>query len=1027
MADPATKSVHLYTLAITLILPVPFLESLPPAGRLSHCYSNWKQITSDNWVLQSVQGYHLELVRQPIQKVPPPELHLSEIAQQHIEAEVEKLIQKEAVLAVSAMPNQFISSIFAVPKKDGSQRPVVNLKPLNTFVKKIHFKMEGVHMIKELLRKDDWMVSIDLKDAYLSVPVTPTHCKYLRFNWRGQIFGLSSAPRMFTKVLRPVMAILRQRGMRSIIFIDNVLLIAQSPQELLDQTREVIQLLQLLGFRINWEKSDSMSGDNLPRLPDKLKVDDDLPSRGETTGHHRGLQDGPIPRVSVCTYSGQNYRQDDSGSSGNCHSTIALQEVTVCKEQSIPVHSVIRVDHKAGYGSQSRVTMVDQQNRELEWKQYTTTDTGYGNRNRCFPTGLGSVDGQYDNRGAMVTGQEIATYQCTGIERRCLCSESICERIEKHPRKAKNGQYNSNCLPQPHGGNEIPKLSTMCIAIVAMVFAEGYNHLSRTSAGSEEHQSRCGIPNSSLIGRVDAASNALSVDNAGHGAMSSGFVCYTPQQSIAALHQLEARPLCSGHGCLSDSMAIPECICIPSLLPGGEVPTENQDREKLNSSNSASVANSILVPSVAGIPGGYSNAIAAGSESPQRPLQSEASNDGAGYPAACRLESVRKQHLAKGISEKATELITASWSSGTNTAYQSAWRKWDCWCAQRQIDPFSCDIRFFLNFLAELFDQGLQHRSISAIRSAVSMTHNQVEGIPIGQHPMVTRLLKGVHNSRPPQPRYTQTWDVDVVIKYICSMGDNKELSLKTLSLKLAILMALVDASRTSELAALDIRYRRFKPEGVYFTLATLTKKTTPGKTPKEVFFGAYPPNRQLCVVQCLKHYEQRTKAFRGSGEQQLTKLFLSYIKPHKPVTSQRIAHWIKMFLKDAGIDTGIFSAHSVRGASATAAMDKGVTLTDILHVADWSSDTTFRRFYYRPMKDATYAHKVLSPKSDLVRGIMRAQYLYVWKGLGTLKVLALCLYWIFAAVGFEFYQCHMQRISRSIIANLTRARRARS
>ena len=70
----------------------------------------------------------------------------------------------------------------------------------------------------------------------------------------------------------------------------------------------------------------------------------------------------------------------------------------------------------------------------------------------------------------------------------------------------------------------------MCIVIMAMVFAEGYNHLSRISAGSEEHQSRCGIPNSSLIGRVDAASIALSVDNASHGAMSSVFVCYTPQQ-----------------------------------------------------------------------------------------------------------------------------------------------------------------------------------------------------------------------------------------------------------------------------------------------------------------------------------------------------------------------------------------------------------------------------------------------------------------------------------------------------------------
>ena len=62
------------------------------------------------------------------------------------------------------------------------------------------------------------------------------------------------------------------------------------------------------------------------------------------------------------------------------------------------------------------------------------------------------------------------------------------------------------------------------------------------------------------------------------------------------------------------------------------------------------------------------------------------------------------------------------------------------------------------------------------------MTHNQIEGTPIGQHPMVMRLLKSIHNSRLPQPRYSETWDVDVVIKHICSIGDNKELSLKTLS-----------------------------------------------------------------------------------------------------------------------------------------------------------------------------------------------------------------------------------------------------
>ena len=70
----------------------------------------------------------------------------------------------------------------------------MNLKPLNTFVQKAHFKMEGVHMVKELLRKDDWMVSIDLKDAYLSVPVVPTHRKYLRFKWKDQIHEFQCLP-----------------------------------------------------------------------------------------------------------------------------------------------------------------------------------------------------------------------------------------------------------------------------------------------------------------------------------------------------------------------------------------------------------------------------------------------------------------------------------------------------------------------------------------------------------------------------------------------------------------------------------------------------------------------------------------------------------------------------------------------------------------------------------------------------------------------------------------------------------------
>ena len=347
--------------------------------------------------------------------------------------------------------------------------------------------------------------------------------------------------------------------------------------------------------------------------------------------------------------------------------------------------------------------------------------------------------------------------------------------------------------------------------------------------------------------------------------------------------------------------------------------------------------------------------------SSDRPIQSNTSTTEKGSTGASRLEGLRRLHLKEGVSKMASDLMLAGWSKGTNSTYQSSWSKWNSWCITRELNPFSTDVRFFLDFLAELFEQGLQYRSINTVRSAVSMTHTKVEGVPIGQHPLVSRLLKGIHNTRPPQPRYHSTWDVEMVTEFISFLGANEQLSIKHLSRKLALLMALVEVSRTSELQALDLRFRVYKPEGILFKLPSLTKKRNPGLPPKELFFGAFPANTHLCVVKCLQQYETVTEQYRPK-EQEPNPLFLSYIRPYKPITSQRIAHWIKNLLEEAGVDTSVFKAHSVRGASATVALNKGVSLSDILNTADWSKDSTFRRFYYRPTESNNYmyAQKVL-------------------------------------------------------------------
>ena len=101
-----------------------------------------------------------------------------------------------------------------------------------------------------------------------------------------------------------------------------------------------------------------------------------------------------------------------------------------------------------------------------------------------------------------------------------------------------------------------------------------------------------------------------------------------------------------------------------------------------------------------------------------------------------------------------------------------------------------------------------------------------------------------------------------------------------------------------------------------------------------------------------LQAYEAKTKEFRAwSTENRKALLFLSWIGKHDPVTSSTIARWLKTYLMETGIDTGIFKAHSVRRASSSTAASAGVTTADILKTADWSSAGTFQRFYLHPTK----------------------------------------------------------------------------
>ena len=233
-----------------------------PVAKISSKLEFWKTITSDTCVLNCVQGYKIEFETTPFQLRIPKEIQFSLEDDLKIELEISKFSDNGFIEPACHSEDEFMSKIFIRPKRNGGIRIILNLTELNRFVKYEHFKMEHLSNVPNLLDLDCYLGSVDLKDAYYSVPIHKDDRKYLRFNWKGKLFqftglpnGLACAPRVFTKVMKPVFSKLRGSGLMSIVYLDDTLLIGTDKltcQYNIDQT---VKSLISLGFTINFEKS----------------------------------------------------------------------------------------------------------------------------------------------------------------------------------------------------------------------------------------------------------------------------------------------------------------------------------------------------------------------------------------------------------------------------------------------------------------------------------------------------------------------------------------------------------------------------------------------------------------------------------------------------------------------------------------------------------------------------------------------------------------------------------------------------
>ena len=125
------------------------------------------------------------------------------------------------------------------------------------------------------------------------------------------------------------------------------------------------------------------------------------------------------------------------------------------------------------------------------------------------------------------------------------------------------------------------------------------------------------------------------------------------------------------------------------------------------------------------------------------------------------MATINRVFKKTGFSKETRKLLAASWRSGTQKDYSVKFKKFCSWCREREIDPYSASLAEAADFLTGLFNSG----TIAGYRSMLSSVLKPVEKVPIGQHPYIIRLLKGVFNSRPPQVKLVPEWDLQLVLE----------------------------------------------------------------------------------------------------------------------------------------------------------------------------------------------------------------------------------------------------------------------
>ena len=803
-------------LDITQILS---LDALPLGGRISKCYDNWQRIVSNDWVLSVVrEGYKIPLKCKPVQKsVPKNPKPKGPAAFEILVKEANDLKLKNAVTVVEHCPDEYVSSYFAVPKphRDNQFRPILNLKYFNNFVKKYKFSMESLKSVKEWIRPGYFCTSLDIKDAFLHISINPSSRKFLRFNWLGEllewcslVFGLTSSPRVITKVLKPVMSFIRTRfGILVTIYIDDLLIQSISFEKCVHDTQVVILILLSLGWSVKWEKcslipsrqfvhlgflfdTEAMSltcpEDKVERIRNTCMK---ILSAGSSTvlGLEKllGTLESVRPAVPLAALNLRSLQKQLL--LAKKFDRIASKVITISKESSLELSWWIK---KFPINCTAPI-------RELQ-----PTVQIYSDANLL-------MGGSHCSRGKFLqrawSKEELSQDLHINLleiraAREALALAEPGDLVRLHIDSRTAASY-----IRRQGGTKSSLLSAEACQLWREAVSKSDNLDPTLALDIGQCNGRLLIsPRNESVGvHVITLNPQYRVSNLPI-VSDVGRVCQQGDTPAPKVHELVPRPGGSGQGCHDAQMG----RCVISFSPSANViedPPEDQTGRDQSCDDTANVANIPLVEP--------HDRNAGGAAPPPAVLQDhrvhDRPNEDLAVPGPSRGSPSKSSALSPD--NDLQSFLSNHLSKGTNKGYQSSFSRFEKFCQTVGACSLSCPPHVIANYLKYMYDAGNSYSTVNHTRSAISKYHHGYNGSPAGQDQTVCQALRAVFRLRPPLPKYMRTFDASVVLCYLKSLGPNQNLSFKDLTFKALFLLTCATISRMSSAANLGREFLVFK------------------------------------------------------------------------------------------------------------------------------------------------------------------------------------------------------------------------